>query len=86
MSKTWTVYILRCADQTFYTGITIDLERRLLEHNSGAKGAKYTRPRRPLRVVYCKKYRSRAGAAREESRIKALTRRQKLELIEETSE
>ena len=51
MEKTWIVYILRCKDDTLYTGITDDLARRMAAHNSG-KGAKYTRGRGPVEVVY----------------------------------
>ena len=50
--RNWSVYIVRCADDSLYTGITIDLERRLHEHNNAKNGAKYTRPRRPVTLVY----------------------------------
>ena len=75
------LYILKCADGTLYTGITVDVARRVLEHNSSKLGAKYTRSRRPIRLVYSKKYRSRSTASRAESKIKALSRDQKLKLI-----
>lgn len=77
----YTVYILHCADETYYTGITTDLARRLMEHNSSPRGARYTRSRRPVAVVYQKRYRSRSTAAREEHRIKRLSRVQKRDLI-----
>jgi putative endonuclease len=75
------LYILACADQTLYTGITVDLERRLVEHNSSVKGAKYTCARRPVKVVYSQKYRNRSLASKAESLIKKLSREEKLQLI-----
>lgn len=75
------LYILKCADETLYTGITVDLERRLCAHNSSKLGAKYIRSRRPVKVVYSKKYRNRSTASREEARIKAFSRTEKLEMI-----
>ena len=75
------LYILKCADETLYTGITVDLERRVEEHNSSKFGAKYTRARRPVELVYSKKFRNRSIASKEEARIKALSRKQKQELI-----
>lgn len=77
------LYILKCADGTLYTGITVDLERRIEEHNSSACGARYTRSRRPVKLVYSKKFRDRSGASKEEARIKALSRKEKLEIIKE---
>jgi putative endonuclease len=75
------LYILKCADKSLYTGITTDLKRRLGEHNVGKLGAKYTAGRRPVKVVYSKKFKNRSTASREEARIKKLTRAGKLELI-----
>jgi putative endonuclease len=75
------LYILKCADKTLYTGITVDLERRINEHNDSKLGAKYTRARRPVKLVYSKKFRNRSSASKEESRIKNLSREEKLELI-----
>ncbi|MCR5501531.1 MAG: GIY-YIG nuclease family protein [Lachnospiraceae bacterium] len=80
MSKPYTVYILECADGTLYTGITNDPERRLKAHSEG-KGAKYTRSRRPLKLVYQKVCGEKGEALREELRIKALSREKKLCLI-----
>ena len=77
----WQVYILKCSDGTFYTGVTTDLKRRVAEHNSSALGAKYTSGRRPVKLVYAKKFKNRSSASSEEARIKNLTRLQKLELI-----
>jgi putative endonuclease len=75
------LYILKCADGTLYTGITTDLVRRKREHNTGKLGAKYTRGRGPVKLVYSRKFRSRSTASREEYRIKNLTRQQKLKLL-----
>jgi predicted GIY-YIG superfamily endonuclease len=78
--RTWTVYILRCADGTLYTGIAIRVEARLTAHRAG-KGARYTRSRRPLRLVYRERVRDRSAALRRELVIKAMTRAEKLGLI-----
>ncbi len=74
------LYILRCADGSLYTGITTDLARRVEEHNSSVLGAKYTRARRPVELVYSKKFRSRSTASKAEYRMKQLTREEKLAL------
>ena len=79
--KTWYVYILRCSDGTLYTGSTDDVARRTAVHNSG-KGAKYTRARRPVEVVYTETLPSYSDALKREYVIKQLTRQQKLQLIE----
>jgi putative endonuclease len=75
------LYVLKCADGTLYTGITTDPARRVREHNSSSLGAKYTSGRRPVKLVYSKKFRSRAQASRAENRIKKLSKKKKLELI-----
>lgn len=78
----WTVYILRCSDESLYTGITKDVERRVEEHNgSGLLGARYTRARRPVRLVYFESHKTRSGAARREYEIKHLSREEKEVLI-----
>jgi len=74
------VYILECADKTYYTGYTPDLKRRLKLHNEG-KGAKYTRDRRPVKLVWRKEYKYFKKAFLEEKRIKRLTRKQKEQLV-----
>jgi len=79
------LYILQCSDKTLYTGITVDLARRLKEHNTSKSGAKYTSARRPVKLVYSKKFRNRSTASREESRIKKLSREEKLALIKDDS-
>ncbi len=79
----WTVYILQCSDNTLYTGITNNLPRRYNQHNSG-KGAKYTRSRTPVSLVYESRiYNTRGEALVEEIRIKRLTRKQKMKLVGE---
>jgi len=75
------IYILKCADKTLYTGITTNVTRRLKEHNSSKLGAKYTKSRRPVKLIYSKKFLSRASASKEEARIKKLSRKEKLKLI-----
>ena len=75
------VYILRCADDTLYTGITTDVDRRVLEHNGNEVGAKYTRARQPVQLVYSAKFSDRSSASKEEFRIKQMTRSQKELLV-----
>ncbi|OGQ85768.1 MAG: endonuclease [Deltaproteobacteria bacterium RIFOXYD12_FULL_56_24] len=78
----WFVYLVRCRDNTLYCGIAKDLDRRLAEHNSADKGAKYTRGRRPVQLVYAEEVSSRAKATQREGRIKRMTRIQKKVLIQ----
>jgi len=73
-------YILECSDGTFYTGWSTDPERRLREHNSGA-GARYTRSRRPVRLVYLEQLPDKSAALKRERAIKALSRPKKQKLI-----
>lgn len=75
------LYILKCKDKTLYTGITVDVKRRVKEHNSSELGAKYTRTRRPVSLVYSKRFHTRSTASREETRIKKLSRKKKLKII-----
>lgn len=78
----WYVYMLECADGSFYTGITVDVEKRLQEHNENNRlGAKYTRARRPVRVVYVESVEDRSLASRREHELKQLTRAQKESLV-----
>lgn len=74
------VYILKCSDNTLYTGWTTSLERRLKAHNSG-KGAKYTKPRLPVEIVYFEKFQDKKEAMKREYAIKQLSREEKLNLI-----
>lgn len=75
------LYILECADKTLYTGITTDLPRRITEHNQRKLGAKYTATRRPVKLVYSKKFKNRSTASAAEARIKKLKKSEKLKLI-----
>jgi len=79
--KEWYVYIVQCSDKSLYTGITVDLDRRVLEHNTSNKGAKYTRPRRPVQLVYSEAHEDRSSASKRESAIKKLSRTEKLTLL-----
>ncbi len=85
MESVWYVYILRCADDTLYTGISTDVEKRLQAHRSG-RGAKYTRSRCPLTLVYRESCGSHSQALKRECRIKSMTRAEKLQLIRQESE
>lgn len=76
----WTVYMLKCADTSLYTGITLDLERRLAEHVKG-KGAKYTKHRGPFTVVFTELQETRGQALKREAAIKSMKRKEKLGLI-----
>ncbi len=76
----WWVYMVRCADGTLYTGIAADVERRAAVHNRG-RGAKYTRSRLPVQVVYREEWPSKGAALRREAAIKRLPRRKKLALL-----
>lgn len=80
MESVWYLYMLRCKDDTLYTGITTDVEKRLEAHRSG-KGAKYTRGRAPLQLVYKETCGSHGAALRREWEIKGLSRQEKLDLI-----
>lgn len=76
------VYILECSDKTYYTGIAKDVQRRVDEHNNSNKGAKYTKARRPVKLLHVESYEDRSTAAKREYVIKQLTRDQKSELVE----
>ena len=76
------VYIVKCSDETLYTGISTELERRINEHNTSEKGAKYTRIRRPVKLVYSEEHEDRSSASRREYEIKKkMSRKEKLKLI-----
>lgn len=75
------LYILKCADGTLYTGITVDLERRVAEHNGSLLGAKYTRVRRPVELVYSQEFADRSLASKAERQVKLLSREEKLALV-----
>lgn len=82
MSEKWYVYMVRCADNSLYTGIATDVERRLQEHNnSETLGAKYTRARRPVRLVYQEEVSSRSAASKREYAVRKLVKRDKETLV-----
>ena len=76
-AQPWFVYLVRCADDSLYCGVTTDLERRLQEHNSSRRGARYTRARRQVQLAWSSPCQDRAAACREEARVKALSKAQK---------
>ena len=80
-NDSWYVYIVRCNDGTLYTGITKNLDKRIDEHNSGNGGAKYTRPRRPVTLVYTEQVESRSDAAKREYQLKRMPLMKKNDLI-----
>lgn len=81
MPQPWFLYVLRCGDGTLYTGISVDVQRRLRQHNNG-RGATYTAARRPLQLLACWRYRERGSAQRAESAFKNLARPSKLAQIQ----
>ena len=81
--EVWYVYVLQCSDGTYYTGVTNNIRRRLNEHNNSSRGAKYTRARRPVKLIYFSEYESRSLAQKAECAFKGLSRKQKREAIDE---
>jgi putative endonuclease len=79
----WHVYIVRCSDGTLYTGITNDLKKRIEAHNSGKEGARYTRSRRPVKLIYSEQVESKSAAAKLEYQLKKLPRLKKIRLIKD---
>ena len=77
----WFMYVVRCADDSFYTGVTTDIGRRLHEHNTTKKGAKYTRSRRPVKLIYFESYEDRSTAQKAENYFKSLCRQEKKSII-----
>ncbi len=77
MSADWLMYVVECADGSYYTGITTDMTRRLNEHNRTKRGAKYTRSRRPVKLIYFERYADRSEASKAEAAFKKLTRKKK---------
>lgn len=78
--KAWYVYIVRCRDNSLYTGIAIDVEKRIIRHNQG-EGAKYTRSRRPVKLVWTEKHKLESKARKREIQIKKLTHIEKESLL-----
>jgi len=79
-SKSWWVYIVECADRTFYTGTTNDVSARVAKHNSGT-AAKYTKTRTPVSLIYSAPFPDRSSACKREAAIKKLTRKEKELLV-----
>lgn len=77
----WYVYMVRCSDDSLYTGVARDLQQRIAEHNTGTRGARYTRGRRPVELVYQETVADRSSAQQREYQIKQLTAAQKRRLI-----
>lgn len=80
-NNTWTVYFLRCNDNSLYTGITTDIKRRLHQHNKTKLGAKYTRARRPVKLVYRETTLDKSTASKREYQLRTLTKKEKERLV-----
>ncbi|MBL4903150.1 MAG: GIY-YIG nuclease family protein [Desulfocapsa sp.] len=80
----WFVYLLRCCDNSIYTGITTNLDQRIHEHNHSEKGAKYTRGRRPVTLLYHEKMTSRTEASQREYQIKQMKKSEKEQLVKDS--
>lgn len=78
--KRWFIYVLKCSDGSLYTGSTNDINARFAKHSAG-KGAKYTRARRPLKLLYSRRFNTKSEALKAEYRMKQLSRSEKLSLI-----
>ncbi len=76
----WALYIVECIDKTYYTGITTDIDRRIAQHNCG-DGAKYTKGRAPVKLLYTEKFENRSDASKREIAIKSLSKEQKMVLV-----
>ena len=83
--KDWFIYMLRCSDNSLYTGVTTDVERRVIEHNAKKSVTKYTRVRQPVEVAYQEKAESRSAACKREAQLKKLTKKEKETLVESKS-
>ena len=79
--KKFFVYIVECADGSYYTGYTTDIQRRLNEHNYSTRSAKYTRSRRPVKLIYSEEYTTLSEALKREHAIKKLSRKRKKDLV-----
>jgi putative endonuclease len=75
------VYILKCSDKTLYTGYTNDIDKRVLAHNNQKTGARYTKGRRPVSLVYFEKFKTKSKAMKREWEIKGMTRKEKIAII-----
>lgn len=81
MASIWHVYMVECADGTLYSGITTDIDRRIKEHNESDKGARYTRAKRPVLLVYSEEHADRSTASKREYELKQLSREEKKKLF-----
>lgn len=81
MSKLWYMYVVTCSDGTLYAGVTTDIERRIREHNTSKRGAKYTRSRRPVELTCVIECDDRSSAQKEEYAFKKLSRAEKLRVL-----
>ena len=79
--KTWLMYVVRCSDGSLYTGVTNNIKRRVLEHNYGMRGAKYTRSRRPVTLVYAVDCEGQSDALKREYAFKKLPKAKKEEIV-----
>ena len=84
VTEQWHVYVLRCADMTLYTGVTTDVQRRVFEHNEAKLGAKYTKARRPVMLLYSESANNRSEAQKREAEVKKMSRAEKLQLVKKT--
>ena len=79
----WYLYVVRCRDDSLYTGITVDVERRVHEHNTSRRGAKYTRSKRPVTLIYSEALSDRSSAQKRENSFKRLSRNDKIIFLRE---
>jgi putative endonuclease len=79
----WYTYMVRCRDRSLYTGIAKDIDKRVAEHNTARNGARYTRTRRPVRLVFLERFSSRSAAAKREHQLKRLSRAEKQKLVQD---
>jgi putative endonuclease len=82
---TWFVYMIRCDDDSLYTGVTTDVQRRFNEHASGPRGARFFNGRKPLKVVYTESGHTRSSACQREAEIKKMNRKQKVLMLQTSS-
>jgi len=85
-NQTWYVYLLRCSDNSLYAGITTDLKRRLHQHNNTKQGAKYTRARRPVALVFNETATNKSAASKREYQVRTLPKKQKEQLVADYSQ
>ena len=81
MNTPWFLYVVRCKDNSLYTGVTTDVDRRLFEHNSSKRGARYTRYRRPIKLVYWERHLDQSEAQQAEYKFKQLNKKEKERIV-----